>query len=82
MDQKTFLTIFAGILGVLVILGLVFESGVLPLALLLGSIAFGVTLLVSREWKISAIVGGGTAAVVSIFGVWAMLSPGWYQNLL
>ena len=81
-NQKNIGPIIAGGLGALAILALVFESGVLPLAIFLGLVAFGATWFASRDLKTSALTGGGTTGVASLLGVLAMLSPGWYQNLL
>ena len=69
-------------IGTLVILILVIDSGVLPLAIFLGLVIFGATWFASRDLRTSALAGGGTTGVVSLLGVLAMLSPGWYQNLL
>lgn len=78
MNQNTVGMIVCG----LVVLALIVKSGVLALALLLGAIAFVVILFVSRDLKASTLAGSGTTAVVSLFGILAMLNPGWYQHLL
>lgn len=82
MGEKDVLTVVGLVIAALVFVALAFESGVLPWAILLGLVTSAAALLGVRQWKPACAAGGGVAVVVSVFGIWAMVSPGWYQGLL
>lgn len=82
MNQKTLTTIGLGILAVIGFLTLALESGVLPWAIILGLLTSAVMLLWLREWKSACLAGGGVAFVIVSFGILALLSPGWYRDLM
>ena len=62
--------------GALVFIALAVQSGVLPLAILLGVVVFGATILVTQKWKTASFLGGFATLAVSALGIGAMLASG------
>ena len=61
---------------------LAIESGSLAWAIIVGMSASGLTFAVSRQWTNALSAGAVVATIISVFGIAAMLSPGWYRGLL
>ena len=76
--QDVYGYMFAGLVWV----ALTVASGSLPWMIIGGLGASGVALAISRQWKGSLATGVVVAGIVSVFGVIAMFSPGWYKGLL
>ena len=58
------------------------QSGVIPLAILLGAITSVVWFAVSREWKSSLVAGGTVAIAIMVVGILNVLFPGWHSDML
>lgn len=76
--QNTYGYVFAGMIWV----ALTVASGSLSWAIIGGLGASGVALAISRQWKSALAAGVVVSVAISVFGVIAMLSPGWYTSLL
>ena len=77
-DQNIYGYVFVGLLWLV----LAAASGSLPWAIFGGLSASGVTMVASRQWTNALTVGAVVAIVISAFGIAAMLSPGWYKDVL
>lgn len=71
-----------GVIAAIILLFAVIQSGLLPLAIGLGVVAFAATLVVSRQWQPALWAGGGVTGAIAMIGAFNVLAPGWYQNLL
>ena len=76
--QDVYGYLFAGLVWMV----LATASGSLPWAIIGGFATSGLAFAVSRQWKNTLALGVFAAGVISVLGVMAMLSPGWYKNLL
>lgn len=76
MNQEIIGKIFATGVGALVFIALAVQSGVLPLAILLGVVVFGVTILVTQKLKAASLLGGFATLAVSALGIGTMLASG------
>ena len=74
--------LIVGAIAAIILLFAVIQSGLLPLAIGLGVVAFAATLAVSRQWQPALWVGGGVTIAIAMIGAFNVLSPGWYQNLI
>ena len=78
MNENAYWYVVGGLTGVVLIVA----SGVLPWAITGGVVSSGATFAVSRQWKGALAAGIAVAVIISLFGVMAMLSPGWYRDVL
>ena len=76
--QSIYGYVFIGLLWLV----LAASSGSLLWAIFGGLGASGVTMVTSRQWTNALAAGAVVAIVISVFGIAAMLSPGWYKNVL
>ena len=81
-SRASFNNQFANVFVGLILLVLAIESGSLLWATISGVGAFGLTFAVSRQWTRALAVGAVVATIISVFGIAAMLSPGWYRGML
>ena len=56
-------------------------SGSLPWAITGGLATSGVALVISRQWKFALEAGVVVTGIISLLGIMAMFSPGWYKGL-
>ncbi len=61
---------------------LIAASGSLQWVIIGGVAASGLAFIVSRQWKRAATTGVAATIIISALGIMAMISPGWYKNLL
>lgn len=80
-DPALLIVCVIGFVAAVILLYAVIQSGLLPLAIGLGLVAFAATLAVSRQWMLGLGAGGGVTATIAMIGALNVLAPGWYQNL-
>ncbi len=82
MDERLVWQGVSGVFGIVILVAFVVASGVMPWVILAGAVTSLSLGIVSREWLGAFVLGVVVAGVISVFGIVAMVSPGWYKGLL
>ena len=82
MDEKLVWQALPEVIGTMIVVALAAASGVMPWAIFAGAGTFLLTGIGLREWYAAVIAGVVATGIVSVLGIVAMLSPGWYKGLL
>ena len=71
----------AGVFLLILLLAAI-QSGVIPWAILFGTLAFVAALWLFRQWQPALWTGGSVAGAITAIGILNVLAPGWHQNLI
>lgn len=80
-SDQAFVLLVGPVLAI-VFVAAVLASGVLPLAILLGALAFVAVGFISRQVEPALWVGGVTSVLIMLVGAFNVLVPGWHNNLV